>query len=114
MEAVQVAAGNLVRYGIVAFVASAASFGIAAATTAASTPRHHHFYVAPGDSITIRSVDLLCRVSPNDPTHHEYSPAMFCVRASKPASSRGFGATRNYGWYGNYSGGVVDRFARQP
>jgi hypothetical protein len=91
-----------------------ASFGIASATTGSSSTRHHHFYAAPGDSITVRSVDLLCRVYPNDPTHHEYSPALFCVRASKPGSSRGFGASNNYGWYDNYSRGVEDRFARNP
>jgi hypothetical protein len=113
VQAVQVAGRNLVPYGIVAFVAATASFGIAAATTHASPTRHHHFYAAAGDSITIRSVDLLCRVSPNDPTHHEYSPAMFCVRASQPASSREIGATNNYGWYGS-PGWVVDRFTRHP
>ena len=98
----------------VVFVTSLACFGIATATTGASLTRHHHFYAAPGDSITIRSVDLVCRVSANDPTHNEYSPAMFCVRSSKPASSRELGATNNYGWYGNSSGWVTDRFARNP
>jgi hypothetical protein len=91
-------------YGIVALVAAAASFGIATATTGASPTRPHHFHAAPGDSITVRSVDLLCHVYPNGPTGKEYSPSMVCVRASKPASSRAFGASLNYGWYSNYSG----------
>jgi hypothetical protein len=99
----------------VVFVTALACFGIAAATTGASSPRHHHFYAAPGDLISVRAVDLLCHVYANDPTHHEYSPALFCVRASKPGSSRAFGATNNYAWMdGQNTRSVEDRFARKP
>jgi hypothetical protein len=105
---------DLVRYGIVGLVASAASFGIAAATTGASSTRPHHFYPAPGDSITIRSVDLLCHVYRNDPTRFDISSTLFCVRASEPGSSRGFGASREHIWVDYYVRKVDERFARAP
>lgn len=83
------------RYVLVAALASACSFGIAATTGWASKEQVTRFFTARvGDSVTFKGVDLFCSLNSHDSSaSNDPGPALYCARYSSETSSGSSRAT---------------------
>jgi len=104
------------RYVAVAGVASAATFGIVAASGLASQTRTARvFYPKPGDDVYLPALDLVCIAFSHDLDGNEVGPVFACTRSSAAGHSRTIGASKSHFWVTDGTGNVITaRYVRAP
>jgi hypothetical protein len=72
------------RIGLAAGITAIACFAISATIGlgARSASSAKVVTVAPGDGVSMSSLDLFCRLFPTDPDHHDAGPVFACFRQS--------------------------------